>query len=113
MTTIAIPSSNGQLDPHFGHCAQFTLFDVQDDGRITGEARILDAPPHQPGLLPGWLAEQGAHLVLAGGMGQRAIQLFNEHNIEVIIGIQPAPVDQIVQGYLAGGLKSGGNLCDH
>ena len=78
---IAVPISNGKLDGHFGHCQQFAMVQVEEK-KIT-EITHLDAPPHQPGLLPPWLAERGATDIIAGGMGQRAIDLFNERSINV------------------------------
>ena len=81
---FAIPTSNGLLDEHFGHCQEFVLIDVEDH-KIKNQSR-LDAPPHQPGLLPPWLAERGVTDVIAGGMGQRAIQIFNQCNVNVFVG---------------------------
>ena len=81
---IAVPSSNGLLDEHFGHCHQFALLSVEND-RIISES-LIDAPPHEPGLLPKFLAEKGVTDVIAGGMGNRAIQLFNQHQVNVFVG---------------------------
>jgi predicted Fe-Mo cluster-binding NifX family protein len=108
---IAIPVVNDMLAAHFGHCQEFALFDAEW-GKITGEQK-LPAPPHSPGLLPRWLAEQGATHIVAGGMGQRAQQLFAAQGIEVVVG---APQDQpakIAQQFLAGTLATAENLCDH
>ena len=80
---IAIPLANGKLAMHFGHCEQFALLDVDETTKkITGRENIVP-PPHEPGLLPKWLAERGANLIIAGGMGQRALMLFVENNIRV------------------------------
>jgi predicted Fe-Mo cluster-binding NifX family protein len=108
---IAIPTSNGLLDAHFGHCRQFALVDVEN-----GEIRqvvYLDAPPHQPGLLPSWLAERGSTDVIAGGMGQRAIQIFNENGINVFVGAPILTPEELVQGYLDHTLSFSANYCDH
>ena len=52
-------------------------------------------PPHQPGLLPPWLAERGVKVVIAGGMGQRAVALFNQQGIQVHVGAPAAaPADR-------------------
>jgi len=48
-------------------------------------ALLIDAPPHEPGLLPRWLHEQGAHLIIAGGMGHRAQELFVQNGIQVTV----------------------------
>jgi len=73
----------------------------------------IAAPPHEPGLLPAWLADQGANLVLAGGMGTRAIQLFADRDIEVIVGAPALEPEALAGGYLAGEIGAGANACDH
>ena len=73
----------------------------------------LTPPPHEPGVLPSWLHEQGVNAVIAGGMGQRAQQLFAQNGIEVIVGTADGDPDEIVAAYLAGSLKAGENVCDH
>lgn len=110
---IAIPLADGRLSMHFGHCPAFGFYDV-DEGRkaVTGKA-VVAAPPHEPGVLPRWLHEQGATLVIAGGMGGRAQQLFASHGIDVVVGAPPEVADEIVAAYLAGTLRAGENACDH
>jgi predicted Fe-Mo cluster-binding NifX family protein len=110
---IAIPVANGRLAAHFGHCEQFALFDVDPDQKKIVDSRFLDAPPHQPGLLPAWLAERGATVVIAGGMGQRAQSLFNQNNITVVIGAASVEPERIVADYIGGSLQTGENICDH
>ncbi|MFP4349548.1 MAG: NifB/NifX family molybdenum-iron cluster-binding protein [Thermodesulfobacteriota bacterium] len=110
---IAIPLAEGKLTPHFGHCQTFALINVDPDTKTILNREDVVPPPHEPGVLPRWLAEQGAGLVIAGGMGGRAVSLLDEHNIEVLVG---APVDQpenLVNAYLSGNLSLGSNACDH
>ncbi len=110
---IAIPIANGMLCAHFGHCEQFALIDVDPATRsITGRKDVVP-PPHEPGLLPRWLAERGAAVIIAGGMGQRAQMLFADHQIEVVVGAPTANPDDLVREYLAGSLQTGDNTCDH
>jgi predicted Fe-Mo cluster-binding NifX family protein len=108
---IAIPASNGILDAHFGHCSQFAMIDVE--GYEIKEIHFIDAPPHQPGMLPPWLAERGATDIIAGGMGQRAILLFNEKGINVFVGAPLLPVEDLALGFLKGSLSFSANYCDH
>ena len=110
---IAVPVANGNLSLHFGHCEKFALVDVDPDRRTIIRVEEVGAPPHQPGLLPRWLAERGVNTVIAGGMGQRAQGLFTENGIEVVIGAPAAPPQQLVTEYLAGTLRVGENVCDH
>lgn len=110
---IAVPVAQGQLCMHFGHCEQFALVRVD-----TAEQRIIGSdmhtpPPHEPGVLPKWLAEQKADLVIAGGMGSRAQSLFTQSGVQVITGAQPGAPEDVVSSYLAGTLQTGNNICDH
>ena len=110
---IAVAVAGGLTSLHFGHCDQFALFDVNREGRRIVSRRDVPAPPHQPGLLPAWLREQGADVVLAGGMGRRAVDLFEEAGIEVVTGVPEQEPESAVRGYLDGSLETGGNVCDH
>ena len=108
---IAIPVAGGKLSMHFGHCELFNVYDV--DNKTITNTDSLTPPPHEPGVLPAFLAEQGVTCIIAGGMGQRAQSLFSEQNITVITG---APADDpkvVVESYLAGSLQTGANTCDH
>jgi predicted Fe-Mo cluster-binding NifX family protein len=110
---IAIPVTDGRLSAHFGHCEVFTLFDVdQEAGTILGRTDATP-PPHEPGVLPAWLAEQGAELVLAGGMGGRAVQLFEQRGVRVVVGAPSLEAQAVVRAWLAGELAAGTNACDH
>ncbi|VGO22375.1 NifB/NifX family molybdenum-iron cluster-binding protein [Pontiella sulfatireligans] len=110
---IAIPTVNGRLNMHFGHCVAFTLLDINPESKTITATTELDAPPHEPGLLPPWLAERGVNMIIAGGMGQRAQQLFNAQNIEVIVGAPAEDPETLVKAYMAGALEPGQNACDH
>jgi len=110
---IAIPLSDGTLSRHFGHCDRFALVDVDPaTGRIL-KREDLDAPPHQPGLLPPWLASRGANLVIAGGMGVRARELFAAHGVEVVVGAGARTPEALATDYVAGNLSLDDNPCDH
>jgi predicted Fe-Mo cluster-binding NifX family protein len=98
---------------HFGHCEQFALVDVDVAQKKIVRREDVAAPPHQPGLLPPWLAERGAKVIIAGGMGMRAQQLFAQQGIQVVVGAPAETPETLVENYLAGTLQSGENLCDH
>jgi ATP-binding protein involved in chromosome partitioning len=110
---IAISLVSGKLSPHFGHCERFALVDADAaTRRILGQEQV-EAPPHEPGLLPSWLAQRGATVILAGGMGQRARDLFTRQGIQVVVGAPSEAPEQLVAQYLAGTLRTGENVCDH
>jgi ATP-binding protein involved in chromosome partitioning len=110
---IAVPITGGRLCTHFGHCEWFALVEVDTVNRRVLGSRQLDPPVHQPGVLPRWLHEQGVNLVIAGGMGRRAQDIFAAQGIEVIVGAPVELPDRIVQTYLDGSLEPGENACDH
>ncbi len=108
---IAIPLENGVLCSHFGHCEQFALIETIDHNILTEE--LVTPPPHEPGLLPAWLAEKGVTDVIAGGMGQKAITLFNQQNINVFVGAQVKSHKELAIDLMNNSLSSGANYCDH
>lgn len=110
---IAIPLANGKLSMHFGHCERFALIDVDAKTKTILGKEELAAPEHEPGLLPRWLAELGAQLIIAGGMGMRAQNLFTQNGIEVIVGAPAEAPEALATSYLEGTLQPGDNLCDH
>ena len=110
---IAIPLAKGKLSLHFGHCENFALIDVDPGNKGIMKNDIIDSPPHQPGLLPAWLADKGATVIIAGGMGQRAQSLFEQKGIKVVVGAPPQTLEEIVGHYLGGTLQIGANVCDH
>ncbi|MEJ2069803.1 MAG: iron-sulfur cluster carrier protein MrpORP [Syntrophobacterales bacterium] len=107
----AVPLAAGVLCNHFGHCEQFAVLQVED-GQI-GATEFHTPPPHEPGVLPRWLGELGVNLIIAGGMGQRALSLFTDQGIRVITGAPSQDPAALVQSYLAGSLMTGPNVCDH
>jgi len=110
---FAIPTANGKLCAHFGHCEAFTFIDIEPDlNTIIGKETIIP-PEHQPGILPPWIAEQGASIIIAGGMGERARVMFEEYNIKVVTGAQAGEPEQLVIDYLNNNLTTGINTCDH
>lgn len=109
----AVPVVSGTMSPHFGHCEQFAFFDVDEQKKEITRREFIASPEHQPGLLPVWLAQQGASVVIAGGMGPRAIDLLEQHGINVVLGAMENDPEQAVISYLRGSLTTGENVCDH
>jgi len=108
---VAVPLAGGRLTNHFGHCEQFAILNVQN-GEIR-DRQEHTPPPHEPGVLPRWLGEMQVDLIIAGGMGSRALQLFNQQNIKVVTGAPNLTPEELVQGYISGKLITGANVCDH
>ena len=109
--TVAIPSSNpGGLDSslgaHFGHCDLYTLVEVTD-GQVQN-VRVLPNVPHQQGgcMAPvNHLAQNGVHVLIAGGMGMRPLMGFNQVGIDVLYGAGAQTVKDAVDAFLNGNLQ--------
>ena len=110
---IAVPLAGGRLSMHFGHCETFALLQVDEANRRIVGREDASPPPHEPGVLPRWLAEKQANVIIAGGMGQRAQALFAQNNIKVVTGASAETPETLVEQYLKGTLQTGANACDH
>ena len=108
---IAIPVSGGKLSSHFGHCDQFAFIETYE-GKIAS-TEMKTPPPHEPGALPRWLHNQGADVMIAGGIGEQAQQILRENGIDVIIGAPMDPPESLANQYLSGTLTTGNNVCNH
>lgn len=108
---IAIPTVDGKLCSHFGHCESFYFADIKNN-QIVGEIMITP-PDHEPGLYPKWVKAQGASLVIGGGMGNKAQQLFAANKVEYIVGAPTIAPREVIEHYLKGELKTSGNQCNH
>ncbi len=108
---VALATEGGKVAAHFGHCPEFTICDVE--GNKIKAWHVIPNPGHKPGFLPRFLGEQGINHIIAGGMGPAAINLFQERNIEVTIGVQ-GQVEEVMERLLRDGrLESGPSLCSH
>ncbi len=108
---IAVPMMAGQFSDHFGGADSFGLFEVDEPARSVVSRVSLQAPPHERGAFPRWLREQGADVILAGGMGPRAAQMFETFGIRVVAGIAARDPESAVKEFLAGSLSTSGALC--
>lgn len=110
---IALPSRDGKIDEHFGHCDYFSVVTVENKS-IVDEQRV--DPPAGCGCksnIVGTLAEMGVTVMLAGNMGEGAVQVLGSHGIQVVRGCSGEPTDA-VNRWLAGSVVDSGQSCaDH
>lgn len=102
----------GQVHQHFGHAPYFLLVEVTD-GK-TGESRLVANPyaaQHQPGQVPDFIKSQGADVMISGGMGGRAVEIFTNQGISVATGAK-GTVQEAIDAYLSGSLR-GWEACNH
>lgn len=110
---IAVPTADGQVDSHFGHCAYFTIFDVDADKQIIGKSE-LPSPQGcgcKSGIAP-ILREKGVTMMLAGNMGDGAVNVLAANNIAVIRGCSGS-INDVVATYLQGKLIDSQLTCNH
>lgn len=108
---LAFPLANGVLCSHFGHCEKFAIVEVEDKNIVN--IKELTPPEHVPGLYPKWVASFGVTDVIAGGMGQRAIDLFKEQGINAFVGAPIKTAEELAKEFIDASLELGANYCDH
>lgn len=111
--TESVGSGALRVCAHFGHCEMFALIDADPGAKTLSGVQVVKPPPHEPGLLPRWLAGQGVNIVLTGGMGWRAIEMFQERGIDVVTGVTGGTPEQVILAHLSGTLSVTDNTCDH
>lgn len=104
---IAVSCNGKQIWAHFGHCENFMIYETEN-GKIISEQSVPN-PGHKPGFLPNFLADMGVKVMISGGMGG-AVDIFNERNVEVVLGAQ-GDAKLAVEAYLRGELESTGSVC--
>lgn len=108
---IAIPLVGGKLCIHFGHCEQFAITTIEEGKVIKQE--ILTPPPHAPGVIPNWVADQGCTDIVVGGMGEAAKSILQERGVKVLCGALADTPYILISAYLKGELVEADNACDH
>lgn len=107
---LGIATEGNNICSHFGHAPFFTIADIQN-----GKIANLDKKPnpgHSPGALPKWMKELGIELVISGGMGPRAQDLFENLGIHTLV-VHPTTVEEFLASYLEGNVKTGPSACHH
>jgi len=110
---IALPSKGTQVDGHFGHCEFFTILTLDDAKTIV--ARETVTPPPGCGCksnIVTTLVEKDVSVMLAGNMGQGAVNLLQANNIQVVRGCE-GDIDEVVAGWIAGQVQDQQIMCDH
>lgn len=105
---IAVASDRGQVTQHFGHCQDFKIY-WAEEGCIT-KSETVPNPGHRPGYLPNFLHDLGVKVIISGGMGGGAIDIFREKGISVVTGAQ-GDADKAAADYARGLLESSGAVC--
>jgi len=109
---IAVPTKeDNQIDNHFGHCEFYTIFLISENKEIIAETRLES--PQGCGCksnIASDLAELGVAIMLAGGIGEGAINKLASQNIQVVRNCK-GDVHELVEAYLSGAVTDGGASC--
>ena len=109
---IAAPTRNGRIDGHFGQCELYTVFTVEEKRILKTE--ILPSPQGcgcKSGIAAD-LSAMGVTLMLAGNMGEGAVQKLAFSGIQVVRGCH-GDVNQVVRDWLDGKISDNGQSCAH
>lgn len=108
---IAIPTLEGKLCSHFGHCETFTFVEINPDTQEILEIKTAEPQEGISCQSANWIAQQGVSLVLAGGMGGRPMMIFAQNGVEVVSGCPELEIEKLVKLYLEQKLEIGENSC--
>ena len=104
---------DGEMSMHFGRCPSYLVALVEDDGNISS-SEVVENPhfkKHTPGEVPRFINSLEVNVIIAGGMGPKAIDMFNDFGIEVVTGVG-GRVGNVLKAYLDGEI-SGAAGCSH
>jgi len=105
---IAISTDSGQVSPHFGRAPEFTIITIENNRVV--DKKVFQNPGHSIGSIPKFINEKGAHCMITGGMGPRAVEFFRQYGIDIIMGVNGS-VDNVIEEFLKGTLKGGESIC--
>ncbi|MBN2150243.1 MAG: NifB/NifX family molybdenum-iron cluster-binding protein [Candidatus Lokiarchaeota archaeon] len=104
----AISTDQDMVSAHFGRCPAYTML-VVEDRKLVSRSEVPN-PGHETGYIPNFLRDQGINVIIAGGMGWRAQEMFSQYKIQPILGVA-GKIDDVVQQILDGNLQGGESTC--
>ena len=113
MKKIALPSRDGKIDGHFGHCEFYTIVTIDENNQIVKTENMPS--PQGCGCksnIASKFQEDGVTVMLAGNMGAGALNKLSAHGIEVFRGCT-GPIMDVLNAYLEGKIQDSGIGCQH
>lgn len=109
---IALPTHQNLIDSHFGHCEYFTVFTVDDNSKeiITQETIASPAGCGCKSNIASILSDMGVTVMLAGNMGDGAVNVLSNAKIEVLRGCS-GDVKEVTLRWLSGALVDSSGSC--
>jgi len=110
---IAVPTRGNEVDDHFGHCESYTVFSIDENKNIIS-SEILPSPQGCgcKSNIAAVLKEKGVGVMIAGNMGNGALNVLKSQGIEVYRGCS-GDVRQVAETFLQGKLNDSGEGCHH
>lgn len=110
---LALPTRGTEVDGHFGHCEMYTIFSVDENNKIVN-SEILPSPQGCgcKSNIASVLREKGVSVMLAGNMGDGALNVLRHQGIEVYRGCS-GDVRQVAEAFLQGSVDDSGIGCNH
>lgn len=109
---IAVPTRDGRVDDHFGHCDHYTIFTIEERKIVARESLPSPVGCGCKSGIAAVLQEMGVNVMLAGNMGEGAKNVLQKHDIVVVRGCS-GDIETLVQSYLLGFILDSGEGCDH
>lgn len=109
---VAIPTRDGHVDDHFGHCHHYTIFTIEDRNIIAQEELPSPEGCGCKSGIAAVLAQMGVEVMLVGNMGQGAKNVLEKHGIRVIRGCA-GPIETLIKSFILGFVFDSGEVCDH
>ncbi len=106
---VAISVDGNLVSMHFGRCEKYILLDIKD-GKII-DRKEVKTPSHKPFFIPKFLSGKEVKVLITGGIGPRAINLFNELKIKVISGVEGSS-EEAIKKYLEGKIDENTEPCE-
>lgn len=110
---IVVPTLEGKLCSHFGHCETFSFVEVNPE---TKEILNVTTGVPEEGITcqsANWISAQGVSVALVGGIGGRPLGLFSQNGVKVVAGCPELEIKEVVTQYLNSELVTGDNSCGH
>ncbi len=96
---------DSMISQHFGKAPYYIFVKVENGD--TKEVLEYESPflsGHSPGEVPEFVHNHGASVIISGGMGQRAVQNFENLGITPVVGVSGRVAD-ILSDFIKGKLK--------
>jgi len=110
---IAVPTRANAVDDHFGHCEAYSIFTI-DENRNIEKKESLPSPQGCgcKSNIASVLQQIGVTVLLAGNMGNGALNVLTSHDIKVYRGCS-GDVTELINSFLSEGIKDSGESCHH